>query len=318
LVIGEDAIKKITPHMSNSPDIAPVHAFLMDLQDRICSSLEAVDGEATFLEDPLESPSDGLSRPRVIEDGPVLERAGVMFSYTVGEDMPGAATERRPELAGRSYEAVSVSLITHPRNPYAPTSHMNVRCFLATKEGEEPVWWFGGGLDLTPHYGFDEDCVFWHQASREAVGAELYPEMKQACDEYFFLKHRGEPRGIGGVFFDDWNDGTFEEGFELMRSVGEGYLAAYPPILERRKDTPYTDRERDWQLVRRGRYVEFNLLQDRGTLFGLQAGGRVECILASMPSEVRWRYKPTPEPGSPEAALGEHFLVPKDWLSGFD
>lgn len=304
--------------MPTNPDISLVREFLTDLQDRICSSLESADGEATFREDPLESPTGGLSRPRILEEGPVLERAGVMFSHTVGEDMPAAASKRRPELAGRAYEAVSVSLITHPRNPYAPTSHMNVRCFLATKEGEEPVWWFGGGFDLTPYYGFEEDCVSWHETARDAVGAELYPKLKQTCDDYFFLTHRGEPRGIGGVFFDDWNDGTFEEGFELMRSVGEGYLAAYPPILERRKDAPYSEREREWQLVRRGRYVEFNLLQDRGTLFGLQAGGRVECILGSMPPEVRWRYEFTPEAGSPEAALGEHFLVPRDWLAGID
>ena len=304
--------------MSNIPDISLVHEFLTDLQGRICASLEAADGEAVFREDPLESPTGGLSRPRILEDGPVLERAGVMFSHTVGEDMPAAATKRRPELAGRGYEAVSVSLITHPRNPYAPTSHMNVRCFLATKEGEEPVWWFGGGFDLTPYYGFEEDCVSWHKTARDAVGDELYPTLKTTCDDYFFLPHRGEPRGIGGVFFDDWNDGTFEEGFQLMQSVGEGYLAAYPPILERRKDTPYSDRERGWQLVRRGRYVEFNLLQDRGTLFGLQAGGRVECILGSMPPEVRWRYEFTPEPDSPEAALGDRFLVPRDWLAGID
>jgi len=304
--------------LPTNPDISLVREFLTDLQDRICSSLESADGEATFREDPLESPTGGLSRPRILEEGPVLERAGVMFSHTVGEDMPAAASKRRPELAGRAYEAVSVSLITHPRNPYAPTSHMNVRCFLATKEGEEPVWWFGGGFDLTPYYGFEEDCVSWHETARDAVGAELYPKLKQTCDDYFFLTHRGEPRGIGGVFFDDWNDGTFEEGFELMRSVGEGYLAAYPPILERRKDAPYSEREREWQLVRRGRYVEFNLLQDRGTLFGLQAGGRVECILGSMPPEVRWRYEFTPEAGSPEAALGEHFLVPRDWLAGID
>ena len=302
--------------MSNSPDINQVREFLTDLQDRICAALEGADGEASFREDPLESPTGGLSRPRILEEGPVLERAGVMFSHTVGEDMPAAASKRRPELAGRAYEAVSVSLITHPRNPYAPTSHMNVRCFLATKEGEEPVWWFGGGFDLTPYYGFEEDCVAWHERARDAVGAELYPKLKKTCDDYFFLPHRGEPRGIGGVFFDDWNEGTFEEGFGLMRSVGEGYLSAYPPILERRKDTPYSEREREWQLVRRGRYVEFNLLQDRGTLFGLQAGGRVECILGSMPPEVRWRYEYTPTPGSPEAALGEQFLTPKDRLSG--
>ena len=302
--------------MSNTPDLSVVHAFLTDLQDRICASLETVDGGGGFLEDAISDPGGGLSRPRILEEGPVLERAGVMFSHTVGEDMPEAATKRRPELAGRSYEAASVSLITHPRNPYAPTSHMNVRCFLSTKEGEEPVWWFGGGFDLTPYYGFEEDCISWHRAARDAVGPELYPELKQACDEYFHLRHRGEPRGIGGVFFDDWNDGSFEEGFELMQAVGEGYLAAYLPILERRKDTPYTEREREWQLLRRGRYVAFNLLQDRGTLFGLQAGGRVECILGSMPPEVRWRYDHEPPAGSPEAALSERFLAPQDWLAG--
>ena len=298
-----------------TPDISVVHEFLTELQDRICAAFEAADGESSFREDALVTASGGLSRPRVLEEGPVLERAGVMFSHTVGEDMPAAATKRRPELAGCSYEAVSMSLITHPRNPYAPTSHMNVRCFLAKKEGAEPVWWFGGGYDLTPFYGFEEDCVSWHEAAREAVGAERYPSMKEACDQYFFLSHRGEARGIGGVFFDDWNEGSFEEGFALMRAVGESYLAAYPPILERRKDAPYTEREREWQLLRRGRYVEFNLLQDRGTLFGLQAGGRVECILGSMPPEVRWRYDRKPESGSPEEALMTHFLVPRDWLS---
>ena len=304
--------------MSNTPDISPVHAFLTGLQDRICAALEAVDGGAKFHEDALQTPGGGLSRPLILEEGAALERAGVMFSHTVGEDMPAAATERRPELAGRSYEAVSISLITHPLNPFAPTSHMNVRCFLATREGGEPVWWFGGGFDLSPCYGFEEDCVAWHQAARDAVGAERYAELKRACDEYFHLRHRDEARGIGGVFFDDWSEGSFEEGFELMRAVGEGYLAAYLPILERRKDTPYTAREREWQLVRRGRYVEFNLLQDRGTLFGLQAGGRVECILASMPPVASWRYDHTPSPESPEAILGERFLVPQDWLAGID
>jgi len=299
-----------------TPDISLVHEFLTDLQDRVCASLELADGASTFSEDALETPSGGLSRPRILEDGPVLERAGVMFSHTVGEDMPAAATKRRPELAGRSYEAVSMSLITHPRNPYAPTSHMNVRCFLARKEGLEPVWWFGGGFDLTPYYGFEEDCVSWHETARDAVGADRYPSMKAACDQYFFLPHRDEARGIGGLFFDDWSEGSFEEGFALMKSVGEAYLAAYLPILERRKDAEYTARERSWQLMRRGRYVEFNLLQDRGTLFGLQAGGRVECILASMPPEVQWRYDRKPEPGTPEDALLMSFLAPRDWLVG--
>ena len=302
--------------MSITPDISLVHEFLTDLQERVCAAFEAADGGSTFTEDALETASGGLSRPRVLEDGPVLERAGVMFSHTVGEDMPAAATKRRPELAGCSYEAVSMSLITHPRNPYAPTSHMNVRCFLAKKEGSEPVWWFGGGFDLTPYYGFEEDCVSWHETARDAVGADRYPSMKAACDQYFFLTHRDEARGIGGLFFDDWSEGSFEEGFALMRSVGEAYLAAYLPILERRKNTEYTARERNWQLMRRGRYVEFNLLQDRGTLFGLQAGGRVECILASMPPEVQWRYDQKPETGTPEEALLVSFLAPRDWLAG--
>ena len=297
-------------------DTSLVYDYLTGLQERICSSLEAVDGTCGFRDDDRETSSGGISRPRVLEGGAVLERAGVMFSHTIGEDMPAAATKRRPELVGRSYEALSVSLITHPSNPYAPTSHMNVRCFVAKKDGAEPVWWFGGGFDLTPYYGFEEDCVTWHQAARDAVGEERYRVMKQACDEYFSLRHRGEARGVGGIFFDDWNEGSFEEGLELMRSVGEAYLSTYPLILERRKDTEFTARERTWQLMRRGRYVEFNLLQDRGTLFGLQAGGRVECILASMPPEVHWRYDHKPAPGSPEEALMVDFLPPKDWLAG--
>ena len=297
-------------------DTSLVYDYLTGLQGRICASLEAVDGTSKFREDDRETSSGGISRPRVLEGGAVLERAGVMFSHTIGEDMPAAATKRRPELVGRSYEALSVSLITHPSNPYAPTSHMNVRCFVAKKDGAEPVWWFGGGFDLTPYYGFEEDCVAWHQAARDAVGEERYRVMKQACDEYFSLRHRGEARGIGGIFFDDWNEGSFEEGLELMRSVGEAYLSTYPLILERRKDAEFTERERTWQLIRRGRYVEFNLLQDRGTLFGLQAGGRVECILASMPPAVQWRYEHKAAPGSPEEALLSDFLQPKDWLAG--
>jgi len=297
-------------------DTSLVYDYLTGLQERICASLEAVDGTCGFRDDDRETSSGGISRPRVLEGGAVLERAGVMFSHTIGEDMPAAATKRRPELVGRSYEALSVSLITHPSNPYAPTSHMNVRCFVAKKDGAEPVWWFGGGFDLTPYYGFEEDCVAWHQAARDAVGEERYRVMKVACDEYFSLRHRGEARGIGGIFFDDWNEGSFEEGLELMRSVGEAYLSTYPLILERRKDTEFTARERTWQLMRRGRYVEFNLLQDRGTLFGLQAGGRVECILASMPPEVHWRYDHKPASGSPEEALMVDFLQPKDWLAG--
>lgn len=299
-----------------SVDVQPVREWLLGFQDRVCAMLEAEDGEARFREDRLEGERGGLARPRVLEGGPVLERAGVMFSHTVGASMPRAATVRRPELAGRAFEAVSVSLITHPRNPYAPTSHANVRCFVAhaPSADEEPVWWFGGGFDLTPYYGFEEDAREWHGFAREATGEELYGKLKPWCDEYFFLKHRGEPRGIGGVFYDDWTEGGFEACFDLMQRVGDGYIAGYQPILARRKDTPHGDRERQWQLYRRGRYVEFNLVQDRGTLFGLQAGGRTESILASMPPLVRWEYDHHPEPGTPEAELMEHYLTPRDWV----
>ena len=301
---------------SNDPAAALVRDYLTTLQDRICARFEAYEPRARFRRDELEDDRGGLSRPRVLEGGEVLERAGVMFSHTLGDALPAAATARRPDLAGRRYEAVSVSLITHPANPYAPTSHMNVRYFGAHADGEEPIWWFGGGFDLTPYYGFDEDAVHWHATARDALapfGAETYARFKAQCDEYFFLRHRGEPRGIGGVFFDDWAEGGFERAFALMRAVGDHYLPAYAPILERRKDTPYGERERAWQLYRRGRYVEFNLIQDRGTLFGLQAGGRVESILASMPPEVSWRYDLVPEPGSAEARLVERYLVPRDW-----
>ncbi len=315
-------------HATTRPDVAPVRAFLLGLQDDICAALTACDGEANFEEQLLEGERGGLARPRVLEGGPVLERAGVMFSHTVGAALPKAASARRPELAGRSFEAVSVSLITHPRNPYAPTSHMNVRFFIAHPPAQAapgsddaaPVWWFGGGFDLTPHYGFDDDAIHWHRAARDACrpfGDSLYPRLKAWCDDYFFIKHRNEPRGIGGVFFDDWNDGGFERAFALMRSVGEHYVPAYVPILERRKQMPYSDRERDFQLLRRGRYVEFNLVWDRGTRFGLEAGARPESLLASMPPLARWEYQHRPEPGSPEAALYERYLVPRDW-AGMD
>ena len=296
------------------PQIQPVREWLLDLQDRITTALEEEDGAARFREERFEGERGGLARPRVLEDGPVLERAAVHFSHTSGAAMPAAASARRPELAGRSFEAVSVSLITHPRNPRAPTSHMNVRLFLAEKPGAAPVWWFGGGFDLTPYYGFEEDARHWHATAREACGPELYPRLKRWCDEYFHLRHRDEPRGIGGVFFDDWDEGGFEAALALTRSVAEHYLPAYLPILSRRKDLEYGQRERDFQLLRRGRYVEFNLVYDRGTLFGLQAGGRVESILASMPPLVAWKYDWEPEPGSEEARLYEEFLVPRDWL----
>jgi len=296
-------------------DIAPVRAYLEDLQDRICAALEAEDGSARFREERFESPTGGLARPRVLEGGALIEKSAVHFSHTVGNALPAAATERRPELAGRAYEAASVSLIVHPRNPYVPTSHMNVRCFVA--HGDTPVWWFGGGFDLTPYYGFEEDAVHWHRCARDAcapLGADTFPRLKKWCDEYFYLPHRNEPRGIGGLFFDDLDEGGFERCFAFQRSVGDRYLAAYIPIVQRRKATPYGDREREFQLYRRGRYAEFNLLYDRGTRFGLQSGGRVESILASMPPLVAWRYDWKPELGTPEARLYSEFLRPRDWL----
>ena len=302
---------------SDRPDISAVREWLADLQDRICAALELADGEAHFVRDEIDRGEAGLSRPRVLEDGPVLERAAVNFSHTLGNRMPPAATERRPELAGGSYEAVSVSLITHPRNPHAPTSHANFRCFVASKQGVEPIWWFGGGFDLTPHYGYVEDCVHWHTTARDACapfGKDVYPRFKRNCDEYFYLPHRHEARGIGGLFFDDLCEGGFERSFALAKSCGEAYLPAYLPILDRRKDTPFGDAERDWQLLRRGRYVEFNLVYDRGTKFGLQAGARAESVLASMPPLVRWRYDYAPPHHSAEARLASSFLTPRDWL----
>ena len=302
--------------MSERPDVAAVRAHLLDLQDRICAALEAEDGVAHFREDRFESPSGGVARPRVLEAGPVIEKCAVHFSHTIGKALPAAATERRPELAGRRYEAVSVSLIVHPRNPYAPTSHANVRFFVAL--GEPPVWWFGGGFDLTPYYGFEEDAIAWHRCARDAcapLGDDAYPRFKKWCDEYFHLPHRNEARGIGGLFFDDLDEGGFERCFAFQRSVGDHYLLAYLPILHRRKTAPYGDRQRAFQLYRRGRYAEFNLLYDRGTRFGLQSGGRVESILASMPPLAAWRYDWHPEPGTPEAKLADEFLRPREWLA---
>jgi coproporphyrinogen III oxidase len=301
--------------MNDGVTIAPVRAYLEDLQDRICTALEVEDGNACFREERFESPTGGLARPRVLEDGSVIEKSAVHFSHTIGKALPAAATERRPELAGRGYQAASVSLIVHPRNPYAPTSHMNVRCFVAG--GDDPIWWFGGGFDLTPYYGFEEDALHWHRCAHDAcapLGEGAYPRFKKWCDEYFHLPHRNEPRGIGGLFFDDLDEGGFERCFAFQRSVGEQYLAAYIPILARRKSTPYGDREREFQLYRRGRYAEFNLLHDRGTRFGLQSGGRVESILASMPPLASWRYDWQPEAESPEARLYSEFLRPRDWL----
>ena len=302
-----------------TPDPAAVRAYLLDLQDRLYAGVEAEDGDGRFREEEWGRAEGGGGRSRVLAEGAVFEQAGVGFSHVFGPEMPPSATAQRPELAGRGFEALGVSLVFHPRNPYAPTTHMNVRFFLAEKEGQEPVWWFGGGFDLTPYYGFEEDAVHWHTVAREACapfGEEVYPRHKRWCDEYFFLKHRNEPRGIGGIFFDDLNEWGFERCFAYLRSVGDHFLAAYLPIVRRRRDTPYGERERDFQLYRRGRYVEFNLVWDRGTLFGLQSGGRTESILMSLPPLVRWRYNWHPEPGTPEARLYDEFLRPRDWVGG--
>lgn len=293
-----------------------VKAYLADLQNRIVAGLEAIDGKS-FQRDGWERPDGGGGLSCVIEEGNVLERGGVNFSYVFGHGLPASATAARPELAGRSFEAAGVSLVLHPRNPYAPTVHMNVRFFEAKKEGADPVWWFGGGMDLTPYYGFEEDAIHFHQTCKTAldpIGSDYYPRFKKWCDEYFFLKHRKEPRGIGGVFFDDFNQPDFSTCFKLTQRVGDHFLPAYAPILERRLNVPYGEQERDFQAYRRGRYVEFNLVWDRGTLFGLQTGGRTESILMSLPPIVKWRYNWTPQAGSPESKLYTDFLIGKNWI----
>jgi coproporphyrinogen III oxidase len=297
-------------------DSQAVRQYLLGLQEHICKELAAEDGAAHFGIDDWTRPAGGGGRTRILSDGAVFEKAGVGFSHVSGHQLPPSASAHRPELAGRTWQAMGVSLVIHPRNPYAPTSHANVRMFVAEKAGEAPVWWFGGGFDLTPYYGFDEDCVHWHRTARAACapsGEAVYPRFKNWCDEYFFLKHRNEPRGIGGLFFDDYSDGGFEQAFALLRRIGDAYVPAYRPIVARRKDTPYGERERDFQLYRRGRYVEFNLVYDRGTLFGLQSGGRTESILMSLPPLVRWDYARQPEAGTPEARLYERYLVARDW-----
>ncbi len=296
-------------------DTEAVSTYLSGLQERIVSALEAADG-GKFRADKWTRPEGGGGLTRIIEEGGVFERAGVGFSRVQGPKLPPSASASRPELAGRSFDAMGVSLVLHPRNPYCPTVHMNVRCFVALKASEEPVWWFGGGMDLTPYYGFEEDARHFHATCKAALapfGADLHPRFKKWCDEYFYLKHRKEPRGVGGIFFDDYAEGGFDASFAMMQSVGDHFLAAYLPILEKRKGLAYTERERSFQAYRRGRYVEFNLVWDRGTLFGLQSGGRTESILMSMPPVVRWQYDWAPEPGSPEARLYTDFLVPKDW-----
>ncbi|MBK1708762.1 oxygen-dependent coproporphyrinogen oxidase [Marichromatium gracile] len=304
--------------MSDRPDTQAVKSYLLTLQDRICEALRDTDGGADFREDLWERPGGGGGRTRVMQDGMLFEQGGINFSHVRGEALPAAASASRPELAGRSYEAMGVSLVVHPQNPYVPSSHLNVRFFLAEHPEDDPVWWFGGGFDLTPYYGFEEDAVHWHRNARDACapfGEELYPRYKRWCDDYFFLPHRNEPRGIGGIFFDDFDQDGFDNSFAFMRSVGDHYLSGYLPIVERRWAHVYGERERDFQCYRRGRYVEFNLVCDRGTLFGLQSGGRTESILVSLPPAVSWRYDFTPEPGSPEAELHERFLAPRDWLT---
>ena len=303
--------------MSKQPDTEAVKHYLLGLQETICQRLAAVDGKAEFVRDSWQRPEGGGGISRVITDGAVFEKGGVNFSHVMGDTMPPSATAHRPHLAGAPWQAMGVSLVIHPENPYVPTSHANVRFFIATPEHGEPVYWFGGGYDLTPYYGFEDDCVFWHQTARDACqpfGEDVYPRFKQWCDDYFYLKHRAEPRGVGGLFFDDHNTGDFEQDFAFMRAVGDSYVEAYEPIVRRRMDHPWGEGERDFQLYRRGRYVEFNLVYDRGTLFGLQSGGRTESILMSLPPLVRWDYDRRPEPGSEEARLTDHFLTARNWL----
>lgn len=298
------------------PSSMPVESFLQDLQDRICTAIEAADGTARFVEDRWQRSEGGGGRTRVLRDGAVFEQAGIGFSRVHGSTLPPSASAHRPELAGRSWTATGVSLVFHPRNPHLPTTHMNVRYFEATAEGRAPVWWFGGGFDLTPFYPVDEDVRDWHRVARDLClpfGEDLYPRWKRWCDEYFFIRHRNETRGVGGLFFDDLSEGGFDRCFALMQAVGNGFLDAYLPIVARRKDTPYGEREREFQLYRRGRYVEFNLVYDRGTLFGLQSGGRAESILMSLPPRVRFEYGYQPAPDSAEARLAD-YLRPRDWL----
>jgi coproporphyrinogen III oxidase len=295
--------------------VRPVRDYLTALQSRVVGALESLDGGA-FRTDSWERAEGGGGSTRVIEEGGLFERGGVAFSHVSGRQLPASASASRPQLAGRAFEAMGVSLVLHPRNPYCPTVHLNVRFFIATRAGEAPVWWFGGGMDLTPYYGFEEDAAHFHAACKRALepfGAERHARYKKWCDEYFFIKHRNEPRGVGGIFFDDLSEPDFPTAFSLTRSVGDHFITAYAPILERRRAMPYGDRERAFQCHRRGRYVEFNLVYDRGTLFGLQSGGRTESILMSLPPVVTWRYDWAPAPGSPEAKLYSDFLKPRDW-----
>ncbi|KAG1707648.1 Oxygen-dependent coproporphyrinogen-III oxidase [Nymphon striatum] len=318
----------------SSPDILAVKSYLLSLQDSICEQLSREDGGSSFEDDIWEREKDpnkpgmtGGGRTRLLVNGNVIEQGGVNFSHVHGDSMPASATAHRPELAGRSFQALGVSLVIHPHNPMIPTSHANVRFFIAEKEGEDPVWWFGGGFDLTPYYGFEEDCVFWHQTAKDACdpfGASVYSKYKEWCDDYFYLKHRDEQRGIGGLFFDDLNESfdggeaenkwDFDKCFSFLQSIGDSYIKAYLPIVAKRKFLEFNEKQKDFQLYRRGRYVEYNLVYDRGTLFGLQSGGRTESILMSLPPLVKWRYNWKPEVGSDEARLYDYFLKPRDWL----
>lgn len=304
--------------MPQQPDPQAVKNYLLQLQNTICQRLSAVDGGGEFVCDAWDRPEGGGGISRVICSGKVFEKGGVNFSQVMGNTLPPSATVHRPQLVGAPWQAMGVSLVMHPHNPHVPTSHANVRFFIATPKGAESVYWFGGGYDLTPYYGVNEDCVHWHRTAANACapfGDDVYPRYKHWCDEYFFLKHRNEPRGVGGLFFDDYNTADFSRDFEFMRAIGDSYIDAYEPIVQARKNQPYSDSQRQFQLYRRGRYVEFNLVYDRGTLFGLQSGGRTESILMSLPPLVRWDYNQQPEPGSEEARLLEHFLTNRDWLT---
>ncbi len=311
--MASNSIEEINPLSA----VTTVKKYLLDLQNRICQFVELEDGSAKFIEDEWNYKEGGGGLTRVMTSGSVIEKAGVNFSHVRGQQLPKAATDRRPELANSTFQALGVSVVMHPLNPYIPTSHMNVRFIMVEKPNQSPYWWFGGGFDLTPYYGFHEDCIDWHRMAKTACdpfGTEIYFRYKKWCDDYFFLKHRNEPRGIGGIFFDDLNEWGFERSFQFIQSVGDHYIKAYQPILHKRKVHTYTQRERDFQIYRRGRYVEYNLLYDRGTLFGLQSGGRTESILMSLPPLVAWHYDWQPAANSPEARLYEEFLQPRDWL----
>lgn len=303
----------------SQPDTQAVKEYLLSLQKNICEGLANEDGKADFIIDEWQRENGGGGGiTRVLSDGAVFEQAGVNFSHVTGGQLPASATAHRPELAGRKFEAMGVSLVIHPRNPMIPTSHANVRFFIARKEGADPVWWFGGGFDLTPYYGNKEDCIHWHKAAQQACkpfGDGIYDKYKKWCDDYFYLKHRDEQRGIGGLFFDDLNEGGFDQCFDFTKSVGDHYLKAYLPVVQNRKNDAYSEAQREFQLYRRGRYVEFNLVYDRGTLFGLQTGGRTESILMSLPPVVHFKYDWKPETGTPEAELYEYYIKPRDWIN---